>query len=306
MLNRKTILMIGLALSLNACAAADKFATDLRAVFTGDSDRTGKVVYVDNNNSGDVVGMDGNLLPMSPAQNDLASYSQLASQYSRDSSVELFSLDQPGHSLNNRSPNDSVTSFSMDRGAYNPVQAGKISSTDPSVTVFPFSDDMFTAGVRHNPRAGSPRGPAMGYDGPGALTPEMHEINAGGPYYGMEDVGMFTGNPNTIYFEHGSAALNATARQVIASAARNYGGSVHVAAHASQRAQTSDPIERDILNFQMSMKRAMAVTKQLIRDGVPAEAIKTTAYGDARPAVPETDRQAEAKNRRVQILTGAR
>lgn len=294
MLNRKTILMMLMALSLNACAAADKFGSDVRAVFNGDSDRSGKVVYVDENSNGDTVGTDGNVMVMSQAADDLGTYSKLASQYAGDSSVELYSLDNPGQPLSNaRTSTDGVTTYSLDSG-----NAGKISSTDPSVTVFPFSDDMFTTGIRHNPRAGMPRGPA------GGLTPEL-PMDGVGAYRGADDVALFTGNPNTIYFEHGSAALNATARQVIASAARNYGGSVHVAAHASQRAQTNDPVERGILNIQMSMKRALAVTKQLIRDGVPPEAIKTTAYGDAQPAVPETDRQAEAKNRRVQILTGA-
>jgi len=291
-LNRKTILMMLVALSLNACATADKFGSDVRGIFAGDSDRTGKVVYADKNSTGDTTGVDGSVV-VTPMTDDLSTYNKLASKYAGDSSVELFSLDNPGQPLNNaRTSADGITTYSLDGG-----NAGKMSSTDPSVTVFPFSDDMFTPGVRHNPRAGTPRGPA------GGLTPELPM--GGGAYRGADDVAMFTGNPNTIYFEHGSSALNATARQVIASAARNYGGSVHVAAHASQRAQTSDPVERGILNIQMSMKRAMAVTKQLIRDGVPPEAIKTTAYGDAQPAVPETDHKAEAKNRRVQILTGA-
>lgn len=291
MLNRKTILMMLVALSLNACATADKFGSDVRGIFAGDSDRTGKVVYADENSTSDEAS--GSVVVTSAAVDDLGTYNKLASKYAGDSSVELFSLDNPGQPLNNTTTNpDGVTTYSLEGG-----NAGKISSTDPSVTVFPFSDDMYTTGVRHNPRAGTPRGPADN------LTPELPM--GAGAYRGADDVAMFTGNPNTVYFEHGSSALNATARQVIASAARNYGGSVHVAAHASQRAQTNDPVERGILNIQMSMKRAMAVTKQLIRDGVPPEAIKTTAYGDAQPAVPETDRQAEAKNRRVQILTGA-
>lgn len=109
---------------------------------------------------------------------------------------------------------------------------------------------------------------------------------------------------NTIYFDHGSAAINADGKAVVAEAAKAK-GKIAVEGHASQRAQSDDPKERGLINLQMSMKRAMAVSKQLVAEGATPENIKTTAHGDAALAEPETTPSAEAKNRRVEILTGA-
>ncbi|MBU0859741.1 MAG: OmpA family protein, partial [Alphaproteobacteria bacterium] len=73
---------------------------------------------------------------------------------------------------------------------------------------------------------------------------------------------------------------------------------------ASSRAEVSDPVERRILNLKMSMDRAFRVSSDLIRSGVPATAIKTTVYGDTRPAGPMDSKDGEAASRRVDILTG--
>lgn len=200
--------------------------------------------------------------------------------HSKDSSVELFSLDN-GQALAQSGTRSFGTSSVL-------PGSGRPAVNDPSVTVFPFADDGYGAPIQRQQI--------------NALTPLTSVPPA---YMPMEDPALYPGNRNVIYFNHGSAALDQPARQIIARVARgDYGGHLEVAAHASQRAQTSDPVERGILNFRMSMKRALAVTKQLIHDGVPPEAIKATAYGDARLAVPESDRAAEAKNRRVHILTG--
>lgn len=281
MANRKTILtlMMAVAMGVTLGGCAD-LNNAFKRTFHSEKD-TGKVVYVSPATDGTTVSFDDPTLPT--GKQDL-SYNRLAGQYSSDS-VELFSLDEPGMPVRNAS---SATPVVMGSSAYG--TSGVPSSTDPSVTVFPFSDSVLAPGTdpSYRPHGGQRRPmPA-----------------AGGGYAAMDSLPMYTGNPNTVYFEHGSSALSATARKAIASAARNYGGQVVVEGHASQRAQSTDPVQRGIINLQMSMKRAMAVTKQLIRDGVPPESIKTTAYGSAKPAVMETDRATEAKNRRVEILTG--
>lgn len=269
-LNRKTLVMLTMALTLNACAAADQFATDLGTALRGKTPKT-ETVYVNKESSGYTAGKAADQPELNAPQ---FSYDTIAAQNS-DDSVQLFSLDAPGQ------PAGAVEYGTAGTGTFG-VQ-GVPSSTDPSVTVFPFSNDMYTPGVQ-----------------PGFKAPQPSA------YAGADQLPLYTGSPNIVYFEHGSAALNATARQAIASAAQSYGGMISVEGHASHRAQTDDPTQRGLINLQMSMKRAMAVTKQLILDGVPPESIKTTAHGDARPAVMETDSATEAQNRRVEILTGAR
>ena len=279
MANRKTILtlMMAVAMGVTLGGCAD-LNNAFKRTFHPEKD-TGKVVYVSPATDGTTVSFDDPNLPT--GKQDL-SYNRLAGQYSSDN-VELFSLDKPGIPVRNMPSSGSV----MGSSAYG--TSGVPSSTDPSVTVFPFSDSVLAPGTdpSYRPHGGQRR-----------------PMPAAGNYAAMDSLPMYTGNPNTVYFEHGSSALSATARKAIASAARNYGGHIVVEGHASQRAQTNDPVQRGIINLQMSMKRAMAVTKQLIRDGVPPESIKTTAYGSAKPAVMETDRATEAKNRRVEILTG--
>lgn len=199
--------------------------------------------------------------------------------------VVLYSLDNPGMPSQ---PGASVPVVPVSG-----ISAGVPSSTDPSVTVFPFSEDMYTPGVRPNNYYG-------------VRPPVNAEPLRVGDEAGMDMVPMYVGQPNRIYFDHGSAALTGAARQVIASVARQYNTTrapITVEAHASQRAAVRDPIRRAEVNYRMSMKRAMAVTKQLIAQGVPANMIKTTALGDTRPIAMEVDPESEALNRRVEILT---
>lgn len=289
MTNRKTILTLMMAvvmgMTLGGCA---DLKNSFKKQFHSERD-AGKVVYVNPETDGTQVSFDNPALPT--GQQDL-SYNRLAGQYSNDS-VQLYSLDEPGRPMTNRPmSNHPVSAAGMAVGSsayYGP--GGVPSSTDPSVTVFPFSDSALAPGTDPSYR---PHGVAR-----------RPVAAAAGGYAAMDSLPMYTGNPNTVYFEHGSSALSATARKAIASAARGYGGHVVVEGHASQRTHTTDPVQSGIINLQMSMKRAMAVTKQLIRDGVPPESIKTTAYGAGKPAVMETDRATEAKNRRVEILTGA-
>jgi outer membrane protein OmpA-like peptidoglycan-associated protein len=212
------------------------------------------------------------------------SYDRAASVVS-DGSVELYSFDSPGVPV--RAASAGVTTPGQG------TMAGVPSSTDPSVTVFPFSEDMYTPGVRPN-------------NFYGVRPPVNAEPLRLGDGSTAELLPMYVGQPNRIYFDHGSAALTGAARQVIASVASQYGSMqapITVEAHASQRAAVRDVARRTEVNYRMSMKRAMAVTKQLIAQGVPANMIKTTALGDTRPIAMEVDAESEALNRRVEILT---
>lgn len=266
---RPVLLALGLALMLGGCSTVDGMLSDIDRMFS----RPEPVQQARPMTVEDVM---GDLMAPAMPEPAMMSYDHAASAVS-NSSVQLYSLDMPGRAVAPARVSAGTGTFGM---------TGVPSSADPSVTVFPFSEDMYTPGVR----------PSMYY---GVRPPE---VMAAGD---IERIPAYIGQPNRIYFDHGSAALGATARQVIASVAQHYqGGLIAVEAHASQRAQVSDPVHRAEVNYRMSMRRAMAVTKQLIAQGVPAERIKTTALGDTRPVAEEVDARTEGLNRRVEILTG--
>lgn len=276
MLNKNAVLSIGLALMLGACSTVDGVLADFDYMLTGPKAGKAETVELSPMTVEEAMGAPVTAIPVTPM-----TYDQIAGAVSSPD-VELFSLDDPGQPLL-----QSGGRIVAGTGTFG--LSGVPSSTDPSVTVFPFSEDMYTPGVK----AGLYRG--------------VHPANAR-PMMPMDSenidvLPMYTGNPNKIYFEHSSAALSATAREVIASAARNFDGTITVEGHASHRAQVKDPKEKIRVNYRMSMKRAMAVTKALIAQGVPAEMIKTTAKGDTQPVAEEVDREAEALNRRVEIMS---
>jgi flagellar motor protein MotB len=108
-----------------------------------------------------------------------------------------------------------------------------------------------------------------------------------------------------IYFAHGSAHLNANDRQVlrgIAALNRDRDGSIRVVGHASARTGTADALKHRLANFEMSLKRANAVTAALVDLGVPRERIQTEARGDSQPVYHEFMPTGEAGNRRTEIF----
>jgi len=107
-----------------------------------------------------------------------------------------------------------------------------------------------------------------------------------------------------VYFKHGSSRLNESGKQVVDFVGRNAGGKIVVEGHASERAETNDPVERSIVNLKMSMDRAFQVSSELIRDGVPIQQIETRAFGHAQPGAHTTGVAGEAAHRRVEIKTG--
>ncbi|AEP09363.1 ompA family protein [Micavibrio aeruginosavorus ARL-13] len=249
-------------------AACGQFARDLDTAFNGGF-----------NDPAYTVSQPDITMPTPPARVD---YNSLAAQYS-NSSVQLYTLDD--------APVPVRQSVQMP-GDMRYAAGGLQASTDPSVTVFPFADGGYVPGVR--PTQAQHRG--------GPLLPMPTDIGG---------IPTYAGSPARIYFEHGSAALSATTRQVLGSVAQRYleqtpGYMVEVGGHASTRTDVADPVKSRIINFDMSMKRAMAVTKQLIRDGVPVDVVKATAYGDTHPAVVENSAADEARNRRVEIITRPR
>lgn len=71
--------------------------------------------------------------------------------------------------------------------------------------------------------------------------------------------------------------------------------------HASHRTRTNDPIQRIIVNLEVSNDRAVNVSKALIDAGVPMDRISSAAMFDSRPVKKEKTRADEAANRRAEI-----
>jgi len=54
-------------------------------------------------------------------------------------------------------------------------------------------------------------------------------------------------------------------------------------------------------NWELSAQRALTVTRTLIEEGVPADAIFAAAFGAQQPVAPNHDAEGRAKNRRVEM-----
>ena len=108
----------------------------------------------------------------------------------------------------------------------------------------------------------------------------------------------------TIHFRNGSSVLTARDRQIIANALqlkKERGGRIHVIGHASSRTRSSDPIRHKMVNYKVSVDRADAVARELIRLGVNKEELVVDAISDARPVYLEFMPTGEAGNRRAEI-----
>lgn len=108
-----------------------------------------------------------------------------------------------------------------------------------------------------------------------------------------------------IFFSHGSSDLDVRDRSVlrdVAALQQQRGGSLRVVGHASSRTRNATPDEHQLANFEMSLTRANAVLEELLRLGVPSEAARAEAVGDAEPVYHEFMPSGEAGNRRVEIF----
>ena len=118
-----------------------------------------------------------------------------------------------------------------------------------------------------------------------------------GQRYGGEPVGL-------IYFRDGSSELSSDDRRVleqIAEIQRAYGGVVSVIGHASVGGASAD----QQANQRISEARANAVAQELMRFGVPLDAIRAGAAGDSQPLYSEAATNGEAGNRRVEVYITA-
>lgn len=105
----------------------------------------------------------------------------------------------------------------------------------------------------------------------------------------------------TVYFDHGSYILDAGDMQVIENVVRDYKGSPNVSlsveGHSSLQAAIQNPLERKIVNLDISLERAKSVADILIKRGVPGNKIRTVGWGEEK----QTGIDNDAAARRVEI-----
>jgi len=106
-----------------------------------------------------------------------------------------------------------------------------------------------------------------------------------------------------VYFDLDNAELSEAAKTVLETASsaawKLEGMTVTVSGH-TDLSGTAD------YNMELSTRRAMAVSEALIKAGVASAAVKAEAFGQTLPAIITADGVAEAGNRRVEILIGAK
>jgi OOP family OmpA-OmpF porin len=102
-----------------------------------------------------------------------------------------------------------------------------------------------------------------------------------------------------VFFDWDKAALTDRARQIIREAADN---STHVQYTRIEVNGYTDTSGSPQYNQGLSVRRAQAVQAELVRDGVPRNAITIQGFGDTHLLVPTGPGVREPQNRRVEII----
>jgi OOP family OmpA-OmpF porin len=102
-----------------------------------------------------------------------------------------------------------------------------------------------------------------------------------------------------VFFDWDKATLTDRARQIIHEAADN---STHVQYTRIEVNGYTDTSGTPQYNMGLSVRRANAVKAELIKDGVPANAITTQGFGETHLLVPTGPGVREPQNRRVEII----
>ncbi len=102
-----------------------------------------------------------------------------------------------------------------------------------------------------------------------------------------------------VFFDWDKATLTDRARQIIADAAANSTKVQYTRIEVNGYTDTSGTPQ---YNQGLSVRRASAVKAELIKDGVPANAITTQGFGETHLLVPTGNGVREPQNRRVEII----
>ena len=168
--------------------------------------------------------------------------------------------------------------------------ASKPSQVTPGVTVYPLEEDG------------------------AAVTPGIYEgrsvrvISSEGSFYAEDGQRVFAVSPGmaqSVFFDYGSDRIKSQDKKQLRDIAKDHSQvqKLEVIGHASSDVRgVKDPIKKRMINLEMSMKRATAVSAELIKSGVPARKIKTAGYGDVKPNPVTSGKTQEAADRRVEVF----
>jgi peptidoglycan-associated lipoprotein len=102
-----------------------------------------------------------------------------------------------------------------------------------------------------------------------------------------------------IYFDYDSSEIAAQYRGAVdahaAFLAKNSGRTVTLEGHADERGSRE-------YNLALGERRAQSVRNMMTLQGVAATQVRTTSYGEERPAAEGSDENAWSQNRRVEII----
>ncbi len=102
-----------------------------------------------------------------------------------------------------------------------------------------------------------------------------------------------------VYFDFDKSDIRADSQSVVAAhaayLAKNPSQKVRLEGHADERGSRE-------YNIGLGERRAQAVRRALLLQGVAEAQLSTVSYGEERPAVAGSDEQAYALNRRVEIV----
>lgn len=107
-----------------------------------------------------------------------------------------------------------------------------------------------------------------------------------------------------VYFNHGSSNLSRQDREVlrqVAAAYKDYNVTIRVVGHSSSRTKTSKVVAHKIANYEISVDRARAVARRLVKLGVAPGSLYVGAMADTQPQYSEATPMGEAANRRADV-----
>src|ERR1700722_814081 len=135
-------------------------------------------------------------------------------------------------------------------------------------------------------------------EGEGAST-SSRALNGGADAQGSADAGPFA--RKVIYFDFDKSEIKPEFAAVVAAHSRNLAS--HPNLHVKLEGNTDERGTREY-NIGLGERRAQAVRRALMLQGVAQSQLTTVSFGAERPAVEGDDEAAWAQNRRVEMVYG--
>jgi hypothetical protein len=104
-----------------------------------------------------------------------------------------------------------------------------------------------------------------------------------------------------VFFDWDSSRLSVASLNVITQAVTAFRSTGNARVTATGHTDTTGS---DSYNMALSLRRANAVKNEMVRQGVPADAIAVVGKGESQLLVPTGDQVREPQNRRVEIVIG--